>query len=977
MRNLKRALSLVMAMALIVGMMVVSASAASKDFTDSDEIRHTEAVSAMTTLNVISGKEDGSYFDPTGTLTRAEMAKLVTYILNGGVEPVLGEKVTPTYKDIDGHWAEKYIEYCTSMNIIAGDGTGKFNPEGTLTAEQCAKMLLTAMNYKDDIFGFLGNDWAINVNREANSAGLYKELGGLAATSPITRDDAAQMVYNAIQAKTMKLTWTQDMSTGEISQTYALTGNSLFTDKFNGEIWEGVLQASGNMDPYGNTAAGKEKVAINATVKNGDEITPANTGFKYAEDLTGLMGQYVKVLYNTRDKVAYGVYSVAAENGVVINTTIGALSDIGKTANTLVYDGTTYDVDAGVNARFYNGTAWENIAIMSLGTSNKLTNYDNVKLVDNDGDDKIDTAIVIDNQIEKVTYVGSDSITLTNKGQVKASDATYTDLAVNDYVAYVNAAYSYDNKAVLTKANTLSGEVSETSKNTSSQVNKIKVDGEWYTLGQVNGSAPLVDSDSNALNYNSSYDLVLYNNYVVHADKVQGNGSKIAVITGKTSNTDYDSNTQVRLLLADGTTVEGYAKLGGTGADTVGDLVTYTIKDGVYQLKAASNTDDETRAGYDVYTSADGFTQADKKVAGVKVNDSAVVFVQYDKDLTTSGMQAGFKVITGSELNSWKANYGSTGEVMYNTSGLGYADVVYIVGAAQTATPGIKTNTAYVTSGVTQGSDATGDYSAFTIWDGSNSTNVIVRTTLTGVGKGTAITFDWDGENELKNVTVLSTVGSLTYSNGKQVKINTTGYDLADDVTIINVSTKDNTGVAGSAIATAAQTSVPGVYYNNCWYKLNGDGEVELLIIDVTSNKLVGNGAGTVIVGSVTANDIKNSPDGVYYPTDISSLPVDASQHSAANMMVFKFTANSTSQAYTLKIGTTSGSANIYDETSSTLGDSAGHFFYVDVTGSYNAAGSGSLNGTSGTALTSGTTYYWQISGATAGVVASGSFVAK
>ena len=67
MRNLKRALSLVMAMALIVGMMVVSASAASKDFTDADEIRHPEAVNTMVALNVISGKEDGSYFDPTGT----------------------------------------------------------------------------------------------------------------------------------------------------------------------------------------------------------------------------------------------------------------------------------------------------------------------------------------------------------------------------------------------------------------------------------------------------------------------------------------------------------------------------------------------------------------------------------------------------------------------------------------------------------------------------------------------------------------------------------------------------------------------------------------------------------------------------------------------------------------------------------------------------------------------------------------------
>ena len=859
MRNLKRALSLALAAMMLIGMMVVSAGAAYKDFTDKDEITHTEAVNTLVTLNVIGGKEDGSYFDPTGTLTRAEMAKLVTYVLNGGVEPVLGTKVTPTYKDIKGHWAEAYIEYCTSMNIIVGDGTGKFNPEGTLTASQCAKMLLTAMNYKDDIFGFTGNSWEINVNREANAAGLYDELKGISASAPISRDDAAQMVYNAIQSKTMKLTWTQDQSTGEISQTYNLAGPSLFADKFNGEIYEGILQASGNMNPYTNTSSGKEKVAIYALVKDGEELDSSargSRGFKYAADCTDLMGEYVKVLYSTKEKEAYGVYPVASENTIVIDTTVGALSDINKTPNTLKFDGTTYDVDAGAKVVYYTGSAWDNSkAIMDLGKDTAFTNYDNVKLVDNDGDEKIDTAIVTVNQIEKVTYVGSDNVTLTNKGQVKASDANYTDLAVDDYVSYVNAAYSYDNKAVLTEATTMSGEVNETSKNTDGKVNKVKVDGEWYTLGQQDGTAtPIVDKDKKELNFKSTYDFVLYNGYVVVADKVLGNGTKIAVITGVSGNTDFDKNTQVRLLLADGTTVEGYAKT-ADDANAAGDLVTYTIKDGVYQLKAASAADDETKAGYDEYAyHASGWVKADKTVAnGHKINDSAVVFVQYDKDLSAPDIQKGFKVTTGAEVNSWKAaTWGTNSEVLYNKTGLGYADVVYIIGAENKATPGIKTNAAYITSAITQGSDATGDYSAFTMWDGTDSINVIVRSELEeDVVKGAVITFDWDGENELKNVSAVSTAtntGALTFSNGKQVKIDTKGYDLADDVTIINVSTKDYAGVAGNAIATAAQTKTPGTYNKNCWFTQNGDEEIDLLVIDVTSNKLENIGAGEVVV---------------------------------------------------------------------------------------------------------------------------------
>ena len=106
MRNLKRALSLVMAAAMLIGMMVVSAGAAStyEDFTDKDEIVNTEAVNTMVSLGVINGKEDGSYFDPTGIVTRAEMAKLIAVSLNGGKDPVLGSGASTTqFSDTKGN----------------------------------------------------------------------------------------------------------------------------------------------------------------------------------------------------------------------------------------------------------------------------------------------------------------------------------------------------------------------------------------------------------------------------------------------------------------------------------------------------------------------------------------------------------------------------------------------------------------------------------------------------------------------------------------------------------------------------------------------------------------------------------------------------------------------------------------------------------------------------------------------------------
>ena len=40
----------------------------------------------LTILGVINGKEDGSFFDPAGNVTRAEMAKMIATVLNQGAD---------------------------------------------------------------------------------------------------------------------------------------------------------------------------------------------------------------------------------------------------------------------------------------------------------------------------------------------------------------------------------------------------------------------------------------------------------------------------------------------------------------------------------------------------------------------------------------------------------------------------------------------------------------------------------------------------------------------------------------------------------------------------------------------------------------------------------------------------------------------------------------------------------------------------
>ena len=86
MRNLKRALSLLLAVVMVIGMMVVSTSAASyTDFSDKGEIVNKDAVSMLTTLGIIEGKPDGSYAPGEG-VDRAQMAKMISVIMNQGTD---------------------------------------------------------------------------------------------------------------------------------------------------------------------------------------------------------------------------------------------------------------------------------------------------------------------------------------------------------------------------------------------------------------------------------------------------------------------------------------------------------------------------------------------------------------------------------------------------------------------------------------------------------------------------------------------------------------------------------------------------------------------------------------------------------------------------------------------------------------------------------------------------------------------------
>ncbi len=178
------------------------ASAAAAEFDDAALIGspYREAVEKMTERGVLNGFPDGT-FQPGGTLTREQGAKITAYmVLGGGVQSLTAQRAP--FDDVErSRWSAPYVAWCVARDILHGYGDGRFGPDDTLTGDQFAKMLLCAMGLaRQDHYVGYGAGWADAVRTDGEARGLYAGDVGLMTEEPITREQAALMAYNAYRA---------------------------------------------------------------------------------------------------------------------------------------------------------------------------------------------------------------------------------------------------------------------------------------------------------------------------------------------------------------------------------------------------------------------------------------------------------------------------------------------------------------------------------------------------------------------------------------------------------------------------------------------------------------------------------------------------------------------------------------------------------------------------------------------------------
>ena len=671
---MKKLLALVLALVMSMSLVTISNAA----FKDADKIDNTEAVEVMAAAGVLKGYTDGS-FGAKDTLTRGQAAKIVAYLDLGGKTADAIKGSGAVFTDVKAtDWFAGYVEYCAGAGYVAGIGGGKFAPDEKVTGVQFAKMLLCALGYKAEVEGYTGSDYTIAIARDANKNDLFKGLS-IVTSASLTREQAAQMAFNALKATTVEYQGGTNVTTGDTTVVVNAVRNEVKrtsgNDYRNGtpEDATGTQQLVEKL--YGTDLKYASSAAVDAMNRPGHTWSWKNVEIgKYTDT-----ADYTLVVSKKDKTFDYWIDTISNDF-----TTTGSIikvngDDTGVVATTTANVGDIVEI-------YMNNTSANvvNVAVVTRYSAAKVTGAVATKTTDN---------------VEKVRVPG----VVNSYTDIKRVNG-YEGLAKNDVVYY----YTADGNTYLAKAASFEGKLTSVN---ASDAKKITVDSTAYV---VNGSITVSPA------FNTTYTFYTDNNgYVVFAIEKEDEKSDYVVMqqlglvgaSGVTTSTSVEG----RLVAQDGTT-----KVVTVASVKVGDT-TYT---GVENSGTAG-----TNLVYNASTTAEINSAVSDKVD--KAFFTYTINSDKEYELTEVVANASDKITVGAVTGKTISNKAA----MDNASTVAFTDkTVFIVAK----TSGGKTFDVY--TGKDAVPSMTGANYAYVAKSGS-ATYVFVDSFTTKTGSGNSIYF--------------------------------------------------------------------------------------------------------------------------------------------------------------------------------------------------------------------------------------------
>lgn len=642
---MRKVLSFVLVLSLVLGSfgMAFAATTTTPTNTKLSDIAGKDcedAVRVLAELDVVSGYADGTY-KPEATVTRAEMASLII--------KALGLKETnaiPKFTDSQTHWAKGYIAYANTLGIISGRTATAFDPDATVTYDEATTMLVKALGYTDE--ALVGVYPASYVSR-ARVLGILDSVK--TGSGAANRGDIAVMLYQTVDQAIGKVD--KDGNFQETVTKYDKDGKAKEYDTMLARLGAEVttMGASGNGAKV-KISEERPDVDEHAFLVTGDENSLIN--------LTPYKGGVVSAYVN-KD------YDIIAIKEVFTTFVSGTFNDAKAALDTdtvfTLADGTEYtfkqdavnSISSGA-VKFVNGDekafdvdTQTQYTLATEVSGKKVTEVYSVMRWDVDADDVIDASDVSDiSKNHKLLGVEFDE---DNNGEIDLT--TFNLVGVDslsdlkaDMVVYVSKNEDgYISKVAVGPTEKVTGEATKVSSGDNDS-EKVTVNGKVYkyATAELKGNKGPGEVDPGKIEAGDEVEITLdAYGYIYDSEKTDSKADKFAVVLKTGFSGGVDSDPQIKLLLADGSTKLFTAKagdidnanaitsssIGWNPTLTSGSIVKYGVnKDGkITSLQVADGGTDKDLS----FRTANSSINSKGYFNGREISKNAVLF-NYDPD---------------------------------------------------------------------------------------------------------------------------------------------------------------------------------------------------------------------------------------------------------------------------------------------------------------------------------------------------------
>ena len=445
--------------------------------------------------------------------------------------------VVAAFDDVPAtHWAAKYIAYCQDAGYIAGVGGNKFNPTGELTGYAFGKMMLCVLGYDAQNEGFTGDNWQIHVATAMESAGINDEVEK-AGSIGLTREEAAQFCYNALQANMVWYDGGTEMTVNGVTFKAGATRKTAMVSGGNAQYGPYASTNAGLWDAFvGETNAADNILQLGEKLYGGKlvptiEVSDGHVGHSWA-----LSGKEV-VDFESDDTVLVTVAAGTAFDKLITKGETGYIGYGYDSTVELYENGVRFTTGAGgtgigsgaPGVAFRTANAGELAALITEGKLHDDVG-DVIEFIDNDNDGLYDAISITEYALTKVTATKAATAsadatvtipTLNNGSAVKVSAVRTNDTLAKDDIVLAatiqNAAGTQTDCYKVYKATVVTGQMTSKTGTT-----KLSIDGgtakkitDKVNGVVVNGSTSLTAAaDFATYNKDTNFYLDAYDNVV-------------------------------------------------------------------------------------------------------------------------------------------------------------------------------------------------------------------------------------------------------------------------------------------------------------------------------------------------------------------------------------------------------------------------------------------------------------------------------